>query len=384
MGRRLLRLLALALLPALLSGGWSYRSRSDLSIVMGLGIDRAPDGHFKICAEIVDLTKTIKESGPGARLVEAEGQTIFDAVREAKRKLLNKLYFGNMQIVVIGEEAARTVGIENAVDWIMRDAECRETVSLVIMEGGTAFDLMTLDGLDQSILSLEIDDIITDDNRSTATTVHADLYQVFGTLNCPGIELTLPAFHIAVNDGAAVAESNGIAVFRDDRLADFLTPRESKFFLIAIGKAQGGILTVAKDGGERPDTSLEIANSRAEFSYDVADGGFAFHIRTETDVYLAETMETIDAGDPAEMRALEDEAARSLEAEIAAVIQKIQRQTGQDILGLGEYLHRRDYRLWHEVEGRWGEIFRDMPITVSCRVNIKNTAFITSEGAIKS
>ena len=381
---KLLRVLALCLLPAMLSGCWSYRSLSDLSIVMGLGIDHDPArGIYKISAEIVDLTKSIKQNGPGAKLVQAEGKTIFDSIREAKRKLLNKLYFGNLHIMVIGEEAARTAGIENAVDWVMRDAEGRETISLAIMQGGTANDLMKLSGLDQTILSLEIDAIIAEDSAATASTVQADLYQVYGMLNSPGVALTLPAFHIAVNDGKEVAESNGLAVFQGDRLLDYLSPLETKYFLIATGKAKGGILAIAQNGAGNPDTSLEIAKSQAKIGYDETDGRFTFHIETETDVYLAETTENIDVRNKDEIQALENEAARRLEMEITSLVKKVQQQMGQDIFGFGAVVHRRDFKAWHEIESRWNEIFRTMPVTVSCKVNIKNTAYISSKEAIR-
>ena len=134
--RRAAALVIVCLLPALaLSGCWSYRSLSDISIVTGLGVDKDPaTGDYKISAEVVDLTKSIKEGGPGAKLVEARGKTIFGAVRDAKRKLLNRLYFGNVQVVVLSEEVARDVGIRNVADWLLHDAEIRETLNMLVMK----------------------------------------------------------------------------------------------------------------------------------------------------------------------------------------------------------------------------------------------------------
>ena len=385
--RRAAALVIVCLLPALaLSGCWSYRSLSDISIVTGLGVDKDPaTGDYNIAAEVVDLTKSIKEGGPGAKLVEARGKTIFGAVRDAKRKLLNRLYFGNVQVVVLSEEVARDVGIRNVADWLLHDAEIRETLNMLVMKGGRAFDLMTLDGLDQPILSLEIDAIISEDNKVTASTAHSEMYQVFGMLNSPGIALTLPAFHIAENNGEKVPEADGIAIFRGDKLAGYLTSEQTKYYLLAVGKAKGGILTIAKDGSGAPDTSLEIAQSQARMAYQITDGRLSFSIETETDVYLAEEKKAIDMSDDSAVKALEKEAGARLQMEIEAVIKKVQAETGSDIYGFGQYLHRHDAKLWHEGLGdRWEEIFRALPVSVSCKVNIKNTSSIRSwEGGHK-
>lgn len=376
--RRAVALILVCLLPTLaLSGCWSYKSLNDISIVMGLGIDKDPaTGDFKLSAEIIDLTKGIKEGSPGAKLIEARGKTIFSSIRDAKRRLLNRLYFGNMQVVVLGEDVAREVGIRVLADWFMHDAEIRETNTMLVMKGGRAFDLLTLKGLDQAILSLEIDSIISEDNKITASTAHSELYQVFDMLNSPGIALTLPAFHIAENDGEKVVEADGIAIFRGDKLAGYLTPDQTRYFLLATGKAKGGILTISKDGSGAPDISLEIGQSQAKMAYQVTNGQLSFSIETETDVYQSEATESIDVSDENEVKALEKEAGARLKMEIEAIIKKVQAETGCDIFGFGQYLHRHDAKMWHGGIGdRWEEIFRALPVSVSCKVNIKNTAF---------
>lgn len=383
--RRVLALVLLCLLPAFaLSGCWSYKSLNDVSIVMGLAIDKDPmTGDYSISTEIVDLTKGVKEGSPGAKLIESRGKTIFSAVREAKRKLLNRLYFGNMQVAVLGEDYARNYGLWDLVDWLLRDAEGRETVTMLVMKGGTARELLSLDGIGHSILSLEIDSIITEDNKVTSSTSYVELYEAFDVLSSPGIELTLPAFHIVENDGEKVPEVDGVAIFRGDRLVDYLTPDQTRYFLLATGKAKGGILTIAKDGAGRPDTSLEIFQNKVKMDYQVTDGRLTFSIEVEVVVLLAETKSDIDLTDINEVKALEEEAGARLKMEIEAVIKKVQAESGCDIFGFGQYIRQRDAKLWHANEDRWEEIFRALPVSVSCKVKIKNSASVRSREAAK-
>jgi len=381
--RKAVRVIALCLIPVMLSGCWSYRSLSELSIVMGFGIDTdTATDDFLVSAEIADLSK-VKESGPGSRLVEASGQTIFDAFRDAKRRLYNKLYFGNTQIVAIGEPMARSIGIMGAVDWIMRDAETRETLMMLIVKGGHASDLFKSEATDQAVLSLAIDSIITEDNMATSSTVREDLYTIYGILNGKGKSLTLPAFHIVDNDGKKVVESDGAAAFKDDKLVGYLSPEETRYFLIATGECHGGILPLAMHGKGKPDTSLEIAESSAKTSFTNDGGKLAFRIETETKVYLAESTNDINVLKQDQIEALQEEAGRRLELEITSLIQRVQAEIKTDIFGLGHILHQRNLSLWRQYENQWDQTFETLPISVECKVHIVNTAYITSKEAIK-
>jgi spore germination protein KC len=380
-----LRVTALCLALTLsLSGCWSYRGLNEFSIVIGMGVDINPaNGNYMISAEIVDFSKSVKDSAPGAKLIEAEGRTMFEAIRDAKRRLNNRLYFANMQVMVFGEEMARTKGVGDAADWILRDAEVRETMYLVIAKGVTAREFLRIKGADQAIVSMEIADIIAEDNKSTSSTVSTQLYSAFDILNCPCVELTLPAFRIVDNNGEQVAEADGIALFNNDRLISFLTPDESKYFLMATGESHGGILALASSGTGAPDTSLEIADGSAKTSFTNEGGQIRMKIETETKVYLAETMEDIDVLDEDQIKALENEAEKRMALEITAVIQKVQTQMGTDIFGFGNVIHKRDVNLWKSIQDSWSDLFRTLPVDVTCKVTIVNTAFIKSKEAVK-
>ncbi len=384
--RRVLSIVALCLMPALLLNGcWSYRSLSDLALVMGMGVDRdGATGDYRLSSEIADLTKTPKDSSPGSKVVVSTGKTLFDAVRNAKRRLFNRLYIGNIQVLVIGEEVARSTGVSPLLDWFMRDGESRETIIAVVTQGITAQELLSLPGTDQHISSIEIDRIVTEDHDLTSSTAYIELYRIYETLNCPGISLTLPVFHIVENDGEPTFETNGIAVFSDDKLVGFLTPEESKSFLMATDQCNGGVLAIDQHGAGVPDITLEIENTQAKISFSARDQQPAFRIEVETDVYLAEVQSEIDVLEAAQIESLEREAGRQLREDIERLVRKVQSEYKSDILGLGHHVYQRDVRLWRQLEPNWTSIFPTVPVEVSCQVNIKNTAFIKSEEVLRS
>ena len=382
--RKALRVIALCLMPLLLTGCWSYKSLGEISIVLGMSIDKAsPDSDFIVSIEVADLTKSPKQGSPGSKQVEASGKTIFEAVRDTKRRLESRPYLGNMQIVAVGEHMARETGIKGVVDWTLRDAETRETINMLVFRGGDAMSMFKSEGTDQVLVSLAADSIITNDNNITASLAHKDLFLVYDILYGRGKSLTLPAFHIVENAGAKVIEADGTAAFKEDKLVGFLSAEESKYFLIASGECHGGILALAMKGPGKPDTSLEISSSSVKSSFTNDGGKLAFKIETETDVYLAETMADIDVMKEDQIKALEEEAGKRLELEINALIKRVQTELKTDIFGFGHIIHQRDLALWRQVENQWDTVFETLPISVSCKVNIKNTAYITSKEDIK-
>jgi len=379
--RRLAKIAALLVLPALLTGCWSYRSLGDFSIAMGIGVDKTLEGKYKICVEIVDFTKSLKDAAPGSKIVVAEGETLFDAVRNAKRRLLNRLYFGNIQVVAVGEEFARTDGIADVVDWFLRDAECRETVTLLLAQGDGAEKLLSTKGIDQSITSLELDNIITEDQKTTSSTAYVEVYMAYFMLHCPGASLALPAFHDTKNGEQTAVEANGIAAFSEDRLVGFLSPADSKFFLLATGKCKGGILPVSAGGSGKIDTSLEIHGTKTKTSFTRSGGKPSFRIDVEIEAFLAETTAQIDVLDAKAIEALEASSGDAVKADIERVVKAVQTELRTDILGLGHKIYQRDVDLWNRLEKDWSSIFPTVPVEVSCEISIVNTAFVKTEEA---
>jgi spore germination protein KC len=139
MNKRLLVGLTTILLASTLCGCWNYRSLDQVDIVVGIAVDfDKRTNRYKLSYEIADLLSTQKKGSINGKIVESEGKTLFDAVRNAKRKEADKLFFGSAQIIIISQELAREMGIMKVIEWFLRDAECRETMCVALSQEDTA------------------------------------------------------------------------------------------------------------------------------------------------------------------------------------------------------------------------------------------------------
>lgn len=367
-------LILLLLIP--LSGCWDYRGLDELTIVTGVAIDKKPEEDiYQLTYEIVDLIEPIKEKGPNRKLIESEGKTIFEAVRNAKRRVSNKLYFGHSELIIICEEIARNEDLNVVLDFFTRDSECRDTINVVVSQEKTARDIIASEGIGHTVITNEILEILEDDKKITSSILSVELYRLFNIMGAEGKELALPAFHIVQNDGKPTAETNGTAVFKDNKLVGFLSPEESKYFLFIVNEIEGGIFTVASSG-QRPDISFEIYNNDTNLSFEYKDEKLKIKIKTTTVVFLGEFMRQFAPLDEKELNALEETAEKELEDKIRNVVKKLQTEFGSDIFGFGNMIYKKDFRLWRQLKDNWDEHFKSLDLEVEADIRIMNTATI--------
>ncbi len=362
-----------------LNGCWNYRSLNDIALVAGMAVDMDPESkEYKLAFEIVDLNGDIASSGPKAKLIESRGKTIFDAVRNAKKRLEKRLFFGNAQVLVMSEEIAKDGHIMHLIDWFLRDAELRETAHVIVSQEKTAAEILNVKGVNNAVVAYEIENIVTDDKTATSSTSDLMLYQIYNTLHAEGLSLTLPAFHKVINDGEPACEVNGSAVFKEQILLGYLTPEESKYLLFVLDEVKGGILTLSAKGHEQDDVSLEISQNKTKQSFSVEDGKLKVTVDTETNVYLAEIASEFDALDEEKVTSLEAAAGAKLKQGIEDMIRKVQSEYRSDIFGFGNTIHKKNSKLWSSISGYWEDLFPTLEVTVHSKISIVNSAYSKS------
>ncbi|MGX8700973.1 Ger(x)C family spore germination protein [Caproiciproducens sp.] len=369
-------MLSLALLISL-PGCWSYRGLNEITLVAGVGIDLDPaTQEYLLSCEVIDMTTSQTEAGTKAKLVESRGKTVMDAVRNAKKKLLNKLYWGNNEILIVGNELAKSGKLDNVLVWFLSDAECRETVDVIVSEERTAKDVLTIDGLDNSVVAYEIKKILDDDQSTVGTVESVQLYRAFSTLKSEGRSLALPVFRTVENDEETVVEADGEAVFKGNKMVGRLSPEDSRYYLAAVDGLHGGILTVSSAEQSDPDVSLEISESTTKSSYSYSEGKLKVTLQTDTDVFVDESEADTDLLDEKTTGKIEQRAQKMIKEKTEGVIHKVQTEYDSDIFGFGEMIYKKDLKLWKQLKPQWDEIFPTVQVEVQSKVNIVNTAFL--------
>ena len=84
--KKIITIIYLLFFSLLLSGCWDYTSLDEITIVSGMAIDQSEDKKgYHVSLEIFDTTESNKEKIKTA-IIESNGITLFDAIRNAKKK----------------------------------------------------------------------------------------------------------------------------------------------------------------------------------------------------------------------------------------------------------------------------------------------------------
>lgn len=370
MRKRLLCILGILFCAFLCGGCWNYQGLDDLDIVTGAAVDRdTSNGNYHLTFEIVDMSTPTEGGQIVAKYVEAEGPTIFDAIRNAKRKLINRLYGGNMQTLIISKQVAEDDGISGIFEEILRDGEFRETMSIVISREDTARELLFTDGIDSKIISYEIHEMLEEDNKTTASTTNTLLYDAYSAIKGHGTALNLPAMSIVTNNTQRVMESAGIALFRKDRLIGFMPVEDTKYDLFLMNKIKGGALSFALDQSDE-NIALEIKKSKTKLKVTVEDGQLLVEAKINIKLNVTEAKSQLDLSEVKQREALEKYTEKYLETHITDLFKKAQTQYQTDIFSLGNIVYRQDPDLWRSLKDQWDTIFQNATIEVTVKADI--------------
>ncbi len=381
--KKLLVKLCVLILALVLTGCWDYRGLNQINIVTGMAIDMDDvTGQYLITFEVADLSGNVAQQGAKAKVIQAEGRTVFDATRNAKLRTEHKLYFGDMQMLIISNYLASHEDIGGIIRWFLAQYECRDTVCVAVSMEQTASSIFQLTDEEKNIKAFELYQIITEDNQNTSSSASdVMLYKIYGIIHTEGKMLTLPLVHQPLNNEKPVNELFGTAVYKAEKMVGTLNPEESKYFLFATDQVKGGMLTLPLGDEEIYDISLEVSKNTTRVSYtDDDNGNIVVHIKTDSDVSLGETRLDIDMSSEKQIKALEDAAADALEKNIAKVVKKVQTQYNSDIFGFGSMIGKQNNKRWEQVGSQWDTLFPNLLVEVDSSVHIINSAFIQTKG----
>ena len=350
-----------------LCGCWDYRGINELDLAVGIAIDKS-DGKYELVIEVINIPAQGEKDSARAVFVESEGETVFEAVRNTKKKLEGVLYLGNLQTLIIGRDVAENEDIHTVISGFIRNGEPCETTKVVIAEG-SAREIILSKGLDSRSVSAEISRIVENGDAYASPSKHASLYETYNLPDSPRQRLILPVFLSTVNNGETIVELSGSAYFDGGKLAGFLNPEDTRVCLMITDELNGGVLTLDMDARRKITFNINKCVTKRDFSFQDERFTVGVKIGLELDVTDMPTGEFFSSRSE-----LECWAAEEIRRNTRDFLARFRRETGIDIFGFGGMVYRCEPRLWELHD--WDEMFRDAEIDVEVTVKIRDLGII--------
>lgn len=370
--------LLIANITPLLSGCWNYQEINDLAIVAGMAVDRDRDtGNYIMTVEIVSA-----QNGGGGQgslspaIYDAQGKTIFEAVRNIILKVGKRLYWSHAKVGIISEDIARE-GVVAVIDWIERDAEVRTNMRILISKEKTAGEIFYSFCPIETTVSFQIEKIL-ENTDVLKKAPDRDLWGFINDLSSEGVSAVLPIISLAEYREGWVPHVYGTAVFKSDKLVGYLDGMESQSLEFIKDEVESGIIPIENVAGTADAVSLEVFGNTTKIKTAYKKGKILIKVDIDIDVSIGEIEGTTDVIDPKGQAKLISQAEKFMEEEIKGVIKRVQNEYQSDIFGFGSKVRKETPDTWKKLKSNWNEEFANLDFEVKVRINIKSSA-ATSE-----
>jgi len=367
--RKLIILPCLLLILLMLTSCWNYREVNEMAIVIGAAIDKGKTEKYMLTVELLDVSGG-QETKLSTRILSVEGETVFDAVRRFILLEGKRGYWGHIRILIISEEIARD-DITGVLNFFRQDAETRGDLYVIVSKGYSAREIFNAGTLLGDVLSESLAESL-ENSIFLAEIPETRLYTISQDLKSNKTAPVLPAITLETIDDNTVPVFCGSAVFRKNRMIDYLDKEETKAMLFLKNEVKEGVLDVKTDTAR---ISLEIKGNNTKIKVKPAGNQIIFDITVETRTVVDEVIGSAEFSELAVLNEIKRISEVQLKEKLWNIIEKA-RQLRADIFRFGQKLYENDPSKWNEIADDYDTVFANIQVNLNVKIEILNTAVI--------
>ncbi|WP_405152383.1 Ger(x)C family spore germination protein [Paenibacillus sp. FSL K6-0108] len=361
-----------ALLP--LTGCWDREEVNGLAIVTSAGFDRMKDGAIEMTLEIAapqqkESSKTQsgdrKEQKGKTIIHSAVGETAGDAQGRLQMMLPRKIYWGQLQVLIVGEALARD-GFREQLDYLVRHDEIRLRVAPFVTRG-KARDFFELPYL---LEQTRADFLQRESARVFQKPITiSQLVQRFSSDQQSAI---LPFVDSSKEGGGSegVPYIKGYAVFNQGKMVGTMTGNSYFGMRLTMNQLKRDVQTV-NVGGESPShVTLTTIRSNCRLLPSRKEGEWQMNIHISSGLSMIQNTTRLPMSEPKHIHKVEAAMAEHIRENVEQTVAELQRMRA-DIFGFGEAINRQNPREWSKLKPRWDNFFPRMKVNVAVDINVR-------------
>lgn len=375
----------------LLTGCAGKREINDLALVMAVGIDKgSKDGMVKVTAQVSrpgdargQTGAPIGQSGETSWNVEAEGETIFEAIRNLTGISSRRVFWAHNFIIVINEEVAKE-GIGDIIDFFTRNPELRmrtlvaltpdkaseitsTITSLEVVPGEALSKLFRYTNISTLAPHTEIKDLLAAYLSESTEPILARL-----TLEERKIDSLKPEEGAKVNQ----VELSGAGVFKNDKLVGILQADELQGIILFRDKIDSGVVVIDCPKEPKNEISVELNKQKFDVEPTYKNDKVSFNAKLDATVTVVEAGCPFSISDKEAVKQLEKSVEAKLNDDINKSIEKIQKEYQSDVLELGKIFQNKYPYEWKKMKKDWADTFANAEINLSIQANVESGSLL--------
>lgn len=376
--KKLSLILVLSLTTLTMSGCWNLRELNTIAIVAASGIDKEGPDQIKVTAQVFkpgNIQSPQAGAGSGKKPYvnfDATATSVFEAVRKITQTASRKLYWAHNQILIFGKETAED-GLDNYIDFFLRDHETRLMVNILVAKGA-ASEILSVQSDLETTPAININDIFKAIS-ATSQAPQITLKDIIEGLLSKTTSTIAPLIELTEENKKKRVNIAGTAVFKRGKMVGELNPLESRGLLWIIGKVQSGIIVVNCPDSNKT-ASLEIIWADSEIIPEIQNEQLSITVKIKEEGTLGDQNCPKDLTKLEAWSSLEKLKTAAIHNEITSALKKAQ-EYNTDIFGFGEAIHRKYPLLWKDIENQWDELFPQLKVNIKIKAKLRRSGLIT-------
>jgi len=381
--RRLISLLAIISLLITATGcKVSFFGRAemdDIEFIRAVGVDKSTRKEGNVRLTIA--TQSVQPSGGGSQqkkseIFFAEGNTIFEAIRNFRKYMYRQPFWGHLEYIVIGEEAAKD-GLMEYIDYFNRDPEIRLNLKVFVAKGLRAEEVIKKGNSEDRFIFDRLDGIVENHWGHSMFNI-VSLIEVMYILDSGYLSLYIPCIEMAKfsqnkqSDNEAMdIVMGGFAIFNGDKLAAYIDDKMGRGLNWLRNQIKSGVITVKSPKGH--SISLEIIDSNSKLKPKIVNDELSITVKVSmtSNISGMESSESIFDGETVEY--LEKQQEQVIKNEIEELIRFAQ-ENKMDFFSTGSAVfHKYPIKWEDEYEKDWKNIFSEIEFNVIVESKINRT-----------
>lgn len=386
MRKRIYVLLALILLPILLSGCWDRKEPKSLAIVTSAFFDVTDNGEYQVTSEFLSPnTQSRSSESSGAKyngaLVNGKGASLSEAIRNLSVGL-EKAVFGGENKARFFSEAFAKKDMAAALDYFLRDNILDEKPLMVVVKNDNPKDVYssmlgsanTVGGLIENLSKVQ--------PKRNSKSVFIDTLDFCIDYYDEGKQPVAGVIELVKNESAPSANSQnveykiayeGLAAFKDNVLVGYMDGEQARAYNLVTKKIKSDIIAIATEGNS---TSVLINNSKPSIKTAIQDNQVTINVKIKINMAIIQEGGIINIHNDETLSTIEEAFNKQLEEQITASIEKAQIEFVSDIFGFGKAVHQQHPDKWREIKENWDDYFSMASIHISVQSSIKSSGQI--------
>ncbi|EME73980.1 Ger(x)C family spore germination protein [Bacillus sonorensis] len=389
---RSIKVLIMLAAVILLQGCWDKKELTDLLLISAIGIDKGEKTKYELSFQIVNpinVTGGLQGGQGGDRPpvtnYSIAGNNLTEMSRHASAKISRQIYYSHTNLVVVDEELAKDEGLIQILDVLDRDTDFRSSATIIISRGHKAKTFIktltpvdkvpsnkvnkTLQFTEQQLgehLKTSVQDVIkclTSQSRHpiiTSFRVKGDLKKADKMEN---VQSTAPA---------ATVEADGLAVFKEGKLVNWLEGETARGVLWLRNKVNRSYITL-EWGQQKQSVTYDVIRQKTNVSAKLKHNRPAISVHVEMEGDIGETTIPIHLDDPQVLNKIEKSAGQELKKELQHSI-SVAKQNKTDVLQFGDIIYRSYPGLWGKMKHQWSNrYFPDLDVDITVDAYVRRT-----------